>query len=783
MLRWWRTIIKQKAVTVTVLIILFAFILPMTWFPEGHIIFRGDPFFPLDPVQYFKDSWSIWQGKVNLGAEKGLPIAFLPYQLIQAIPVWLGASDRVAEIIHFMIWFALPGLTMALFIHALCKRLAVTNWSIPIATSFYLFNLYRLAQFGDNNHLLVYTAIPLALYCITRYFDNPGNWVRYASGIALTTLLLSRSGTNPPMYLMFYFAVGIYGLILSIVHWKIWKQTLRFWLLTSIGSLLVNVFWIVPFTQTLLRQTSLSGAGNLDWLAELSNHTTLARVLRLMGAWDWSSKWEGELYLPFAAMYEQPLWWNLALVPILLVPICFLFKRGRNFYTLSILLIGAIGLIFSQGSKEPFGPLFELAVQHVPFFWIFRSPWYKFTNLTVFSTSVLMGLGIGLLYDWLQKTRISPARYGLVFLLILFPMILAHPFVTGERWTAAKDVTFVPAEVIPFPNHIRQAADWLNQEPGETAVGLLPYMGSEIYRWGYGSIVDPFFFMSRRPVFVKGDRIGYQPNQTPGASVAFRVFKEMLYAENPDAIHVARLLGLEYVMVRYDFRHDFYPGSTDDPALAEERIKKVFPEASLVATFGPPPANIGFPDAPTGDWKLYRLPDVKENPIFTTNWVASFVGHPIDALGILTAEAAKDRVFPGIFFTTPIAQADQAEVERIASIVKRDAKQPNLSIEKVGYNRFHVTGQATAPFLLVLNQSFDSNWIVRSANGSQATVGKQVVVNGYSPGWLVEPYQAGRFSLLVEFAPQRFVYPLLALSGAVIIGLIWASIYFGRRSS
>lgn len=751
---WLRTRCRWPLLA-TCLVVVFAFLLPVSWFRSGHFIFHGDPIYPFDPVHYFHDNLSLWVQNVNLGAEKILTIASLPYTFLQAVPAFLGAHDNVAEILHFMVWFALPGVTIALFTWQLCRIYRINYWAVPVSTAGYLFNLYRLAQFIDNNHILVYALTPLALYCLTLAFEpERKDWLRPALGIGLSTFLLSRAGTNPPMYLMFWFPIVFYGLGLAIIQWRNWKRYLGIIGVVGLVTLLVNLFWLVPFTQTTLRQTSLASAGNLDWLSDLSKHTSLQNVLRLIGAWDWFGSWESELYTPYAARYQVGFWYWLSWFPLALSGGVLLFVKKWRWPIIYLVIIGIIGLTLSQGMHPPSDIIFSWLAKNVPFFWVFRSPWYKFTNMSALSFAVLGGLTVGLLFEWLRGKSVTWLGGGLIIVAIVTPMLLSHPLITGERWIKQSDVTLLFPDSIPYPDHIRQAADWLNDQPGNGAVGLLPYYGSEMYRWGYASIVDPLFYMSDRPVFVRGDRIGYVPGLNPGASVMYRIFYENIQTRNPDAERIAQLLGMEYLIVRNDFWFDFYPGSgvAESPAHYKELLESQ-PNLSLVRSFG--------------EWDVYRFSTVQENKLYGTTWGLHVEGHPIDSYTSITDEQVIGNKFPAVLYTSPINQPNEVAAREAEAAVKHQLPAPTLKIATVGKNHYAVSGNSNEPFILVLNQSHDQLW---QAYSKTAEVGPQLIANGYAPAWLITP--KGEFIVQVHFMPQRTVPIALGVSlVSVAVGL------------
>lgn len=738
---------------VTFVIILLSILVPIAWFPANKIILNGDPYFVLDPARAFIERWSLWQEKMNLGAEVKVEVASLIQIFLQALPTYFGFNERSAEIFHFTFWFILPGITMALFMASLCRRLRISEWAIPPTVVFYLFNLYRMVNFGDNNHFVVYATIPLLLLILNLVFDCPDKWKELAIKFALATLLSAQSGTNPPMYAMLWIAVFVYGLGLSLIDRHNWRLISRFWLLALVLTILFNIFWIVPFIQLLTSQTGLVSAGNLNWLAGLSQYTSFNNVIRLIGAWGWFDLWQGERYTPFAVIYEVRWLYNLALVPAVIAFFALIFKRGRQPLVISLLVITIIGLVFAQGTHPPLSGFFTWCVNHIPFFWAFRSPWYKFSNLEVFGLAVLIGVSISLLVDFFnQKKDLAVLSIPAVILPIIIFLVIANPMMDGLMWTKPHNVHNLAPAVIDYPNSIKQAANWLNNQPGTGAIGLLPYQGAAIYRSGLSSMIDPIVNFSRRPVLFRGDRIGYVAGNRPGASHLYFIFKENLYEGKPAAETIARLLGIEYIVQRNDLKFEFYNDS-DSPEFIRTKLANL-PNFQLVKTFN--------------GLEIYQLKEAKENAVFATNVVQFNPGDPVDSLAIELTKKQPNDPFPAIFYGKPIIQTNQPLVDQIVSTVKKESKLPELTVKKQG-SRLTVTGQADQPFVLVLNQSMSKFWRAKSRS---AEIQGPVVANGYAPAWLVKP--SGEFTIKIDYYPQRYFALAAVISAlAILLSSFW----------
>ncbi|TSC65575.1 MAG: hypothetical protein CEO22_438 [Candidatus Berkelbacteria bacterium Gr01-1014_85] len=716
------------------------------WIPAGYILFRGDPIFPLAPLTYAQEQLISYSDKVNLGQDS-LRTASFYYQWLQALPELLGASLRTSEIIHLILWQLLPLVTIFNLGRYLVRRFNWPAFSGLAMGWLYIFNQYRVAQIIDNNHLVIYASLPLMTWLWLRTTESRAKPLQLGVWLGLASLMVSSAGTNPPMMGIWLGFNLVMMLALTVAAHESRRNVIKASLVGLVTGLLIQSFWLVPFILTNIGQVSLSASGNLDWLQDLSNQSSPERIIRLIGAWDWFTGWQGERYNAFVAYLEQPKIWRLALLPAVLALFGLLGglfirkalieqsrieqsseRRIHLAFQLTVTGLMILGLILSHGTHPPFTSLYQWLAEHWPGFWIYRSPWYKFTNLTAFGFAIWGGFAIGWLLELAQKIRqqqrpaVDNSRVAAFGLMISLGLILIplRPWFDGTRYTIDPNKAVLP-DLIPEARLDTQVASYLNQLP-TGGIGILPYMPSEIYRDGYGSITSPYYYLLTRPYFERADRVGYPPGLTSGAGSAYRVFVEHLYSNNPDATLIARAIGLRYLVVRGDTRFDYY-GAHDGPAEIRAFLKDQ-PEAQLIQT--------------VGETEVYELTATEPRPVLTTATQSDrFIGDPIDGLGtLLGINTSASQPWPVLLFTTPEKQPEEQVIDVTRHGIDPQTPPPPLVNLKATGTTYTAEVSATTPFWLTLNRRQSRFWQIE-VDGGQAT--GPVISLGYAPAWKITP--------------------------------------------
>ncbi len=457
-------------------------LIPVVWFlgRPGVLIDGSDTNFPLDPVGWFGRRLFVWNSALNAGYDFSASTAGTVFHLVQVVPSLVGASLQVTEIISLVFWFS--AILLAAFF--LARTLVPKNPMLQIlfasiyAINPYMFNTWENAKVSNISLVL---ALPLFVNLIISLNQNK---ISLAKGILLSTffgLLISGAGINPAYFVVF----SLVFWICAIVYWKsIFKSILMFLIV-----ILVNAFWILPTGNFVFGNIGPFGGlekiGYTNWIDSLSKNTSIYNVLRLQGAWDWYDfESVGKpTYIPYAVnyFYKTPFIAFSLVFPIISF-FAYVYHENKKE---RLLLSGAfliLGTFMAVGTHPPTGVVFRwLLVNHLPFFSLFRSPWYIFTPLIILAYAIL----VGVFFDKLES-KFKIITKILITVLFIGNLVYCYPLITGKIFRSTMPDNFY----IRFPSYVFESQKWLKSIEKDLPGRILSYPPDEIerFKWGYNGI-------------------------------------------------------------------------------------------------------------------------------------------------------------------------------------------------------------------------------------------------------------------------------------------------------
>jgi len=469
---------------------------PIIWFlgRDGMLINGVDTNFPLDPLVWFGRRFFVWNAVANGGTDFSSSTAGIFFHLIQTIPYQLGFNLQLVQILSFIFWFSLTVVSSYILARILLPNKLLIQLLFVVFYSFniYLFNTWENVKVAN---LALVSAIPLSVALLILLWENKINYGKASLYSILIGIIISGGGINPAYFFSFFLILFIFliaNLFLSYGTKPFVNKLCDFLLIIIIVSL-VNAFWILPTTffvaKSIPTSESIDKIGFANWLDSLSEHTSLLNILRLQGAWDWyafDSLTGLPLYIPYALnyLYSLPFLGFSFLIPsLVLFSFILPVKDKKYFYWVSGLLI-LTGVFLVVGTHPPTGSLFRWLTQHVPFFSLFRSPWYVFTPLIILAYAIL----ICLFFSTLQE-RIKAFRFGrilvltVILILIVGNLFYSYPLISGKIFRPTQTDSFY----VKFPDYIFSAKDWLNKNNQGRIIGY-PDDEIEQFEWGYRGV-------------------------------------------------------------------------------------------------------------------------------------------------------------------------------------------------------------------------------------------------------------------------------------------------------
>ncbi len=472
-------------------------LIPLIWFwNKGNLLINGvDTNFPLNPLIWFTRRFYVWNGTLNAGSDFSSSTSGLFFHLIQTIPYLAGLKLQLVELISMLFWFL-----MTVFSSFFLSRVILSKRFIPqlVFTVFYSFNVYLFNTWENvkvaNLSLVVGTPLILGILIL---LDQK----KISKGLAfflacLSGIVLSGTGINPSYFLSLFLVILIYFVGVFIASPRERLTKLGNFIVVSLAVILVNSFWLLPTLSFIIRGVPTGGSiekiGFTNWIDSLSENTSIFNVLRLQGAWDWYSTDQATglpLYIPYALNYFHRLPFIVfsLVAPVLAIFSLIFRKKHNNYLYLSFSIMLLLGVFLCSGTHLPTETLFSYLLNHLPFFSLFRSPWYIFAPLVVIAYAGLIGLLFDNGYEYLEFKKKGLGNIILGFLgtiLILGNLIYCYPLVSGKIFRPGRSDGFY----VNFPWYVFDASAWLKNEGGEGRIIGYPDDEIQNYQWGYRGI-------------------------------------------------------------------------------------------------------------------------------------------------------------------------------------------------------------------------------------------------------------------------------------------------------
>ena len=468
--------------------------------PFWHTGFTGlwnktDLDFPIYPIQNFLKNFSAWTSAFSLGYSSSILIqANLSRFALWAFLASIGLPSAAVERVYFILIEFLLGVGMYYFMGTVFqyKGPTIKRVSCMASAIFYMINPYIIFRlyYGQDEYLLTLALLPFTLAFIYRGIKT-GSF-KYVALTALSSIfLLSCNSSTTILYIVFCVAY-ILLFILSDIYRHQFKNAakkLKFTIFIGIGVFLVNLWWIIPllyssFFSNQLQVGFLSSQWDLvqNWASQYAQSGL--NVMRL------------ELFLnqPAYASNTFGYWINSTFFVAIgifiagIVSLSLVFRSKDKqvifFATATILSLGFICLLppFEQIYHWMWNNIFLMRRFYVP---------DRFMQITVPGYAVLLGVACGEIYrrhlfkisqkrssphSWFQHRVPRMSAKVLAFAFLCLILVNSYPLLDGNLGGLIQPVN--------IPSYYNDASNWLQQQPGDFRVLLLPFQNwYESYTW------------------------------------------------------------------------------------------------------------------------------------------------------------------------------------------------------------------------------------------------------------------------------------------------------------
>ena len=547
------------------------------WFGSGYVVDGTDISFPHNPKLALERSFSAWDNLDNNGNYNNVVQVHISRLSLYAFSAVLQALHvSPADISHawYFTFILTPGLSFYFFVSQLNQKLKQYKLHSLFSALFYMYNPYYLQLITDQAIVLTYICVPLLLGLFLKAVQERKF---FPSLFFIGLVWLFYLPINPNSYAVGILLVVFFITLLSFLVWREGEQE-KIWFLKRflacflILSILINADVIISYGQFLSSELGSVQTTSRDWLTGISKYTPMSNTARLQGAWDWFESFNGEPYAPYAKWYAIT---SVKFLTLLLPVIAFLgIARKRDAFTIFFGLLAGAGIVLAAGTHAPTGVIYQWLYDHVPLFWIFRSPWYKFSFWITFAYAFFFGKVANM---FLERVSIAPVRLVDVFLwkkkaifyacvwiiMFLYLLFVSFPLVSGWRFTRSEErFGNLPAQQVKIPDYVYQAANFINDQHTSSSVLLIPQisLNHTNYSWGYGNLQSPLLYLLERNPLL------YLPfdSEAPFYSqlAEFRqYFYDGLLAQ---AQQFANFLSARYLLQQEDFNYTPFRSTEDN---------------------------------------------------------------------------------------------------------------------------------------------------------------------------------------------------------------------------
>ncbi len=550
MLKQWKHYIPE------VLFLFLLSLLPLWWMRSGGIVLGHDSAFSLQPQNQVINHFYAWNNNFSTGNDWPYPRGFFTMNVVETTVMYICGID-IGQRIILLGWFFLMSISMYIFLRTLFPaidyRIIRIIGPVFYTINFFMFELWFIA---DRPKFSLFVLLPLTCLILHNLFIRRSTIIRSLVYYFFVFFLFNSAGL-PPLLGAYGIAVFLLVFVFGLREITLFRIAgLRRTLLIVIGLLfsgiLSQAYWLLPFLSYLTTgySSTVSAVGGIEgailWEKMVSVNASILNVIRITG----SPNWIGENAYSYSNNYSNIILYSMGLIPILLIfaaLIYITFKRKRKYYTFwfyTLLLLFVLGIIFSTGTHPPTGIIFELMMRKIPGFAIFRSSYYKFMPLTIFSMSILFSYSIYILTDVkniFQKNRLLiSAVIILGIFLYHIPIFINNPFA----------FTWGFSTLVNVPTYVYQVDEYIKSSQAVKKILIVPEIDTgyinvptDTYTWGYYSL-EPFqWLLFDKPVV--GNSAG-----TP--EIIQSLLNSLKNEEIKSVNQLSNLMGISHILFRKD---------------------------------------------------------------------------------------------------------------------------------------------------------------------------------------------------------------------------------------
>jgi hypothetical protein len=778
------------------------------WLKNGLPIAFGDSGLTMfyNFSKEFSSNLYVWNNLISTGTSNGVSITLLPLDFFYKILENLGIQSAFKEAIGLSLLFFVSFIFCYLLILEIFEQSDNKKIIAFFSAIFYVIGpltiLTYLYRFQYSLYIL--PAAPAIFFFVIRGLKTR-NLFFNSFYVAMTFFIFSFAFFNIAYMLPVLFIIisyVIYYLIKNISNKSTRDYILKFSILSIVLTLILNLWWILPFISSL--QYSFSTATqSINPLQTLQ--ITSANYIRLFSIFQFTPYVNDGMWLwkinSFKDIYYSLFFSLISIFFISIIVSSLLQKINKHkgeilFFSIFLL----IGIFLGKGLLDPFGNIFQFLFMNIPFFQAFRDPLDKFTILIILAATPLFGLGMERIYTKISKKSNSHS-IGLISLALISLFLFGFyifPFWSGQIISSNVNLgnganTSVFTKI---PQYYANADSWLEEQNYNFKLISLPLnsYGALTYKWKSGYEGGDFsWLLFSKPVISSMD-FGLN---TPALYIQDSIEK------NSSLSKIASLLDVKYIIISKDI--DTTNGNYQNGGLTPQ---------NLIIQFLANQTGISFYNS-FGLLDFYNVSDKYFLPhIYTAN--SYIITNNITSMLNLVNQNYFNPGNSVIFFNNSLNNENISKFKEMS--LDESNYHPQISFKEINPTKYEVNIEnATKPFFLVFSESYDPQW--KAYIGNQFNCDKiayynntnvkecpeeerftpfdisylltkplsednHLLANGYANSWYINPKNFGseNFTITLYYLPQSYFYLGLIISGTTLIICIGYLVYNYRKN-
>ena len=728
---------------------------------SSYLIYGGEGNYYInltETASLYQYSWN----EKNFSTGASNPVLNYPFIIFGILALLQRINLRFSNLISIFFVYYLPFISM----FVLTKRCFKLNLSSSIILSlFYVlnpFSSYYLWQLMFWNTSILFI-LPIYFILINQYFYDEKKLFIF---FGITSLVLCAGFSNFPLFAVALMSIPFFLIINSFIISSRFESK-KFFInivITYISFFLFNFWWI----QNIFFNFKNGGLlYSKDYAIGFLESGIRSNIFYKLFSLTWIIPDNPE-YDFFGYFYNLKFLGIFLLIPFIFIIYYFSrFKKGSRSSTVLILFFLLL-LPLTAGTSGPLSWMYIFFIKNIPFFSIFKTPWYKFGVLLIF----LITITISLLVTYLNNKK----RKFFYLLFGFYLIICVVPFLTGN---------FIPENKIAedkyqsrkfvYKDEYKQTIEMINKDENIYRVLSLP-----------GSLNYQVAMLNHENKYYTGlDIIMYALNKDVVA--AYDTNNPLLFTKISDE-NWSKILSL-YNIKKIIVNKDIYPWFGFNHEENKMELERVLDSKFMSSKNG----RILIYD------NNYFLPR-----IYTSDKPVVVRGNLDEMFDIATSPVVT--ISNNVFLLSD--QLKEYYMDKYLKGVGNDI--PTITFQKMNPTKYKIKIEnAISPFFLIFSESYHIDWELyldcKDFNFSEiiaeydkikvketkhkmdfvisdiAYLFKKSIfgenhfkVNGYANAWYVDPSLLGKedFTLTIYYKPQSYYYMGIIISMLTLLSCL-----------